>query len=86
MREYYESLDSTEKARYIAKLEAVGLTLEDDPNAKESGIIFETNMTSWPPLDYGHILATLITRPGLCTLEQLLSWRYAPILEVCFAF
>ena len=35
----YECLCSSEKARYIAKLEAVGLTLEDDPNSKESGRI-----------------------------------------------
>ena len=52
MSEYYESLVSTEKARYIAKLEAVGLTLEDDPYSKESGGNFETNKTSWPPLEY----------------------------------
>ena len=50
-----ESLSSNEKARYIAKLEAVGLTLEDDPYSKESGRNFETNMTSWPPLEYDHI-------------------------------
>ena len=37
MNEYYESLGSSEKARYIAKLEAVGLILEDNPNLKESG-------------------------------------------------
>ena len=43
MSEYYESLGSSEKARYIAKLEAVGLTLEDNSNSKESGRIFETN-------------------------------------------
>ena len=85
MSVYYESSGSSEKARYIAILEAVGLTLKDNPNSKESGKIYETNMTSSPPLDYGHILATRITRRGLYTLEQLLSWRYAPILEVCYA-
>ena len=37
MSEYYESLGSGDKARYIAKLEAVGLILEDDPYSKESG-------------------------------------------------
>ena len=30
MSEYYESLGSSEKVMHIAKLEAVGLTLEDD--------------------------------------------------------
>ena len=47
----YESLGSSEKARYmyIAEPGAVAFPLEDDPNSKESGRIFETNMTSWPP-------------------------------------
>ena len=31
MSEYYESLGSCEKTSYIAKLEAVGLTLEANP-------------------------------------------------------
>ena len=81
MNKYYESLGSSEKDRYIANLEAVGLILEDNPNSKESGRIFETNMTSWSPLDYGHILALLMTLPSLHTLEQLLSWRYATPFE-----
>ena len=75
MSEYYKSLGTSEKARYVAKLEAVGLTLEDDPYAKESGGKFETDMTSWPPLEYGHIFGYFITRPGVYTLEQLLSWK-----------
>ena len=75
MSEYYKSLGSSEKARYIAKLETVGLTLEDDPYAKESGEKFKTNMISWPPLEYGHIFGDFITRPSVYTLEQLLSWK-----------
>ena len=75
MSEYYESLGSKERARYITKLEAVGLALEDDPYSKESGRNFEANMTSWPPLEYGHIFGYFISRPGLYTLEQLLSWK-----------
>ena len=39
MSEYYEFFCSSEKAGNIAKLETVGLTLEDDPNSKESGRI-----------------------------------------------
>ena len=76
MSEYYESLGSSEKARYIAKLEAVALTLEDDPNSKESGRIFETNMTSWPPLHYGHIFGYSDHSP------RFVYPRAAPILEV----
>ena len=54
MIHYYESLGSSENARYIAKLQAVGLTLEVDPYSKENGRNFETNMTIWPPLEYSH--------------------------------
>ena len=44
MSEYLESLNSSEKATYIAKLEVVGLPLEDDPYAKENVMKFETCM------------------------------------------
>ena len=44
MSEYYESLGTSEKATYIAMLEAIGLTLEDDPYSKERGRNFERNM------------------------------------------
>ena len=45
MSQYSESLESNEKARYIAKMQAVGLTLEVDPYSKQSGRNFDTNMT-----------------------------------------
>ena len=45
MSQYSESLGSNEKARYIAQLQAVGLTMEVDPYSYESGRNFETNMT-----------------------------------------
>ena len=75
MSEYFESLNSSEKARYIAKLEVVGLTLEDDPYAKENVMKFETCMAGWPPVEYGRIFAYFITRHGVYTLEQLLCWK-----------
>ena len=77
MSKYYESLGSSEKARYmyIAEREAVGLTLEDNPYSKESGRKFETNMTSWSLLEYGHIFGYFITHQGLYALEQLLSGK-----------
>ena len=76
MTKYYESLSSSEKARYTAKLEAVSLTQEDDPNSKESGRIFETSMTSWPPLDYNHIFGYSDHSPRFVYSQT------APILEV----
>ena len=75
MSEYSESLGSSEKAIYIAKLHAIGFTLQVDPYSKESGRNFETNMTIWPPLEYSHIIRYFITYRGLYTLEQLLSWK-----------
>lgn len=53
----------------------MGLTLEDDPYAKESMAKFVTDMTGWPPVEYGRIFADFIARPGIYTLKQLLSWK-----------
>ena len=42
MSEYYSGLDESRKKRYKQKLEAVGLTLEDDPYApQKSGKVCE---------------------------------------------
>lgn len=67
-------LVNSEKARYVAKLEAVGLTLKDDLYAKESVAIFKTDVTCWPPVKCGHIFAYFLMRPGL-------YFRTAPVLE-----
>ena len=75
MSRYSESLGNIEKARYIAKLQAVGLTLEVDPYSKESGINFETNLSIWPPLEYSHIFGYFVIYSGLYIVEQLLSWK-----------
>ena len=80
MSEYYEFLGSSEEARFTVKLEAVCLTPEDDPDSKESGRNFETNMTSWPPLDYGHTFGYSNHSP------RFVYSRTAPILEVRYAF
>ena len=60
-----------EKARYLPKLEALGMTLpEVDPYFKESGKNFEANVIIWPPLEYSHIFGYLITYPGLYILSN----------------
>ena len=43
MSEYFESLGSSEKARDVAKLEFVGLMLEDDPWIKRKAKRLHTN-------------------------------------------
>ena len=92
MSEYYESLGSNEKARYIAKLEAVGLTLGNDPYSKESGRKFETNMASWPPLEYGYIFGYFISLAQVCMLSnnsypgssyRVITISKATMLELC---
>jgi len=67
---YFKALGSSEKARYVAKLEVVGLTLENDPYAKESTLKFETDMTGWPPVEYGLIFAYFIACPGSILLNN----------------
>ena len=76
MSEYWQSLvGSFDKGKYIAKLGTVGLSLKDDPYAKERQGNFEMNMTVWLPLEYGHTFSYFIRHPGVYTLEQLLSWK-----------
>ena len=76
MSQYCESLGSTEKARYIATLQAVSLTLEVNPYSKESGRNFETSMTICPPLEYSHIFGFFFYH-----LPKFIYSRTAPILE-----
>lgn len=72
MSEYYKSLVGDEKGRYKEKLAKVGIEIENDPYLSES---YSSDMVSWPSVEYGHIFSYLITRPGVYTLEQLLSWK-----------
>ena len=73
MSSYFTSLDFQAKERYKEKLEAVGLSLDDDPYI--SGDKFTSDMTRWPKIEYGHIFGYFISRPGTYTQEQLLSWK-----------
>ena len=77
MNDYCNSLGFTEKERYIAKLEIVGLTLERDPYlpANAGSFVTDTDMTGWPQLECGHIFAYFIGCPGTYMLEQLPSWK-----------
>ena len=75
MSDYFNSLKDEDKERYEAKLNAIGLQL---------GILIEVNMTmrqTWP-VEYRHIFAYFIARPGVYTFEQLLSLMVTIILQV----
>lgn len=73
MSEYFQCLSGDEKARYEAKLEKVGVVIGEDPYLPNAS--FSSDMVEWPCVEYGHIFSYLITRPGVYTLEQLLSWK-----------
>jgi len=73
MSGYFESLDWQGKEQYKEKLEAVGLSIKDDPYGVDDR--FRSDMTVWPKIEYGHIFAYFITRPGTYTQQQLLSWK-----------
>ena len=72
---YFESLDAKAKERYCEKLSCVGLSIQDDPYLSINDASFVNNMATWPRIEFGHIFAYFITRPGVYTQEQLLSWK-----------
>ena len=75
MSEYYNGLKNTAKSRYREKL-TVGLTIEDDPYIPENHKnYFIDNISLWPKVEYGHIFACFIERPGVYTQQQLLLWK-----------
>ena len=75
MSSYFDSLDRQGKDRYRRKLEVVGLSLKDDPFTPGTSDKWRADMVNWPKIEYGHILAYFISRPGAYTQEQLLSWK-----------
>ena len=56
-------------------MESVGLLLSDDPYLESNDGRFSDDMSLWPRVEYGHIFAYFIKRPGTYTQEQLLSWK-----------
>ena len=73
MSSYFSDLEGNERVRYLAKLSKVGIELSDDPYIKSNS--YKSDMTDWPNIEYGHIFGYFITRPGVYTLEELLSWK-----------
>ena len=52
MSEQYKSLDRAARAKYLAKLQVLGLKEADDPFATWNNSKFEDNMNLWPPVEY----------------------------------
>ena len=61
MSDYLKSLREAEQARYVAKLEAAGLSLQDDPYVSVNDGRFPQAGLKF---DYGHISATLFNDRG----------------------
>ena len=72
MSDYYKSLDGVAKARYLSKLQLLGLDERNDPYISQD---FVDNMSLWPTIEYGHIFCYFIERPGVYTKEELLQWK-----------
>ena len=75
MSEYFNSLQEPAKARYVQKLNLIGLEEKDDPYSDSNAHTFVENMSVWPEVEYGHIFGYFIRRPGLYTQDELLAWK-----------
>ena len=64
MTSYFETLSKEGRVRYQEKLEAVGLSLKDDPYTPRGSDKWHSNMACWPKTEYRHIFFYFISRPG----------------------
>lgn len=75
MSTYFESLDSVARARYLKKMEVLGLPVDDDPYLDGNCDKFVDDLTLWPPSEYGHIFCYFIERPVVYNQQQLMQWK-----------
>ena len=75
MSEYIQRLPLVAKTSYLAKLELLGLSDKDDPYAASNEHKFKSDMSLWPPVEYGHIFCYFIQRPGVYTQQELMRWK-----------
>ena len=80
MSEYFKSLDSITKERYTKKIGLLSLQEEDEPEEDEpyserNTLRFINDLTSWPPIEYGHIFCYFVQRPGVYTQKELMQWK-----------
>ena len=68
-----ESLDPTARARYLAKLQVLGLKEAHDPFATWNNSKFEGNMSLWPAVEYPHIFCYFLDCPGVYTQQELMQ-------------
>ena len=75
MSDYFRGLIEPARARYLRKLQLIGLKEVNDLYSETNDRKLIDNMTLWPPVEHGHIFSYFIARPRLYTLEQLLAWK-----------
>ena len=54
---------------------SVGLSIENDPFLPKNDSRFDDSLRNWPRTEFGHIFTYFVSRPGIYTQEQLLSWK-----------
>ena len=64
---YFASLDASGRQRYLDKLCLLGLSVDNDPYAAINSKNFVSDMSLWPPVEFGHIFCYFIDRPGVYT-------------------
>ena len=69
--DYLGSLDLKAKPRYISKLSTLGLKEMDDPYAVSNNRKYVDDMTSWPPIEYGHIFCFSLHSARVDEMEKL---------------
>ena len=72
---HVRALDPLARARYVDKLQLVGLSETEDPYELWKCDRFEGDMTRWPPIEYGHIFCYFVERPGVFTKQELMQWK-----------
>ena len=60
MSVYIQSLRQVAKASYLAKLELLGLSAQEDPYAACNADKFEDDMSLWLPLECRHIFCYFV--------------------------
>ena len=81
MSSYFDTLDRQGKDRYQRKLEVVNLSLKDDPFTAGTSEKWRSDMVNLPKIEYSHIFAYFISRPGTYKQEQLLSWKQPEVYD-----
>ena len=71
--QYFQQLDSTAKARYLAKLQILGNI--EDPYVRSGVSGTNVEWYDWPNVEFPDIYSYLIATPSPCTKEELKAYK-----------